>query len=304
VHLQRRAYGEGAVTIRFSLVLATVGRTNELERFLSSLDSQSNRAFELVVVDQNKDQRLAPILEPYQKKLSILHCVSRSGLSRARNVGLEHATGSVVSFPDDDCWYPPDLLERVALFFCDHPEMAGLSGRLADRPRQVGESCAEDQKNIGAPRFDRRAGLLDKANVWRRTCSVTLFLKSSVVGEVGEFDESLGLGAGTLWAGGEDIDYPLRALKAGFRIYYSPDLVVFHPTSPGHDPSELADRGYRYGAGIGRVWRKNSYPVWLVVYHLSRPVGGALLNLVRGRLPEARYHLAAFRGRLRGWRSR
>ena len=39
---------------------------------------------------------------------------SARGLSRARNAGLRMIAGDIVSFPDDDCWYPPDLLQRVA----------------------------------------------------------------------------------------------------------------------------------------------------------------------------------------------
>ena len=85
--------------MRFSLVLATVGRTDELRRFLAHLDTQTHREFELVVVDQNKDERLKPILEPYRGKFPILHLPSEQGLSRARNVGIEHARGDVIGFP-------------------------------------------------------------------------------------------------------------------------------------------------------------------------------------------------------------
>jgi GT2 family glycosyltransferase len=131
-------------------------------------------------------------------------------------------------------------------------------------------------------------------------------LRRNVVEEVGGFDETLGVGAQTLWGGGEDIDYPLRAIKAGFKIEYRPDdIYVFHPPpySPRGDYSKLAGRAYRYGAGIGRVWRKHNYPVWLVAYYLLRPLGGAFLNFVKGNRGKAHYHVSAFRGRLRGWLS-
>ena len=74
--------------IRFSLVLSTINRTDEVRRFLTTLDSQTYRQFELIVVDQNKDGRLLPVLKPYEKMFSIVHCTSKPGLSAARNVGL------------------------------------------------------------------------------------------------------------------------------------------------------------------------------------------------------------------------
>ncbi len=39
---------------------------------------------------------------------------SPRGLSRARNEALPRLEADVVAFPDDDCEYPDDLLERVA----------------------------------------------------------------------------------------------------------------------------------------------------------------------------------------------
>ena len=59
--------------VYFSLILATVDRTGEVERLLDSLDSQTHREFELIVVDQNKDERLVPLLRAYRERFSILH---------------------------------------------------------------------------------------------------------------------------------------------------------------------------------------------------------------------------------------
>jgi len=53
---------EAASDLRFDLVVATVERTDDLESLLSSLDAQTHRAFRVVVVDQNDDDRLEPVL--------------------------------------------------------------------------------------------------------------------------------------------------------------------------------------------------------------------------------------------------
>ncbi len=276
--------------MHFSLILATVGRVEEVGQFLKSLDGQTHRTFDLIVVDQNEDGRLLPILKSYRERFLILHLKSQPGLSRARNVGLPHARGDVVAFPDDDCSYSPGLLKRVCAFLESHPQMDGLTGRVVD---QHGRS--------GTARFDDEPGLLDQSNVWQRTSSITLFLRRRIVERIGGFDEELGVGAGTIWGGGEDIDYPLRALRAGFKLYYSPEITAFHPSPQEYDYAKLASRAYGYGAGIGRVWRKHRYPLQLVAYYLLRPAGGAALSLASGDRAKALYHFSAFRGRLRGW---
>ena len=48
---------------RLSLIVATLGREAELSRCLGSLAAQTSRDFEVVVVDQNADDRLAALLD-------------------------------------------------------------------------------------------------------------------------------------------------------------------------------------------------------------------------------------------------
>lgn len=272
--------------MKFSLILATVNRTQEIESFLGSLDAQTYNNFELIVVDQNGDDRLVALLRRFQKRLPILHLYSDKGLSRARNVGLKHTTGDIIAFPDDDCLYPPDLLEKVARFFDEHPEWDGLTGRSVD---------ANGLSSGG--RWDKRMGGVNRYNVWRRGISFTIFLRKKVVVTVGPFDEDLGVGAGTPWGSGEETDYLLRALEAGFRIFYDPDLRVVHPNK---EPTPA--RAYRYAAGMGRVMRKHDYPLWFLVYYSARNLGASLLNLALGKRSRAFASWAALWGRLDGWR--
>jgi glycosyltransferase involved in cell wall biosynthesis len=273
----------------FSLILATIGRSLEVEAFLESLDQQSFKSFEVIVVDQNQDEILGPILEHYSGRLAIRHLLSEPGVSRARNLGIEEAKGEILGFPDDDCHYPQDLLFNVNQLLSSQPDLGGVSGRVVD---PSGHEYA---------RFDSRSGEITKSNIWKRTSTVVLFIRTDAAQSVGGFDESLGPGADTLWGGAEDIDYPLCIIENGYPIKYDPSLVVYHP-SPLKDGYEKAfPRAYTYGAGIGRVWRKHQYPLWIVAYHLIRPIGGALLGLAQGNRDKSKYHWNAFKGRLMGW---
>src|SRR4051812_15522441 len=102
-----------------SLILGTKGRTDELRRFLHSLSSQTSGRVELIIVDQNEDDRVHQVLRSVPVDIPTSIIQSKPGLSRARNIGLRHANGSIIGFPDDDCWYPPDLLGRVLKAFSD-----------------------------------------------------------------------------------------------------------------------------------------------------------------------------------------
>jgi len=270
--------------------MPTVGRLKEPERFLASLDAQTFRGFELLAVDQNPDERLAPVLGAYGELFPVFHLRERrAGASRARNVGLRHSSGlDIVAFPDDDCQYPPLLLEKVARFFEGNPEIDGLTGRLVD---ERGESSILD--------FDSEPGLLDTTNVWIRSIEATIFLRRDSVREL-RFDENLGRGSGTTWGSGEGTDFLLQLLSKGASLYYDPHLSVYHPSPVPPYDAKAMQRAYEYGCGRGHVLRKHKYPLHAKAQSLVGPLGRAAVAAAGLRLAEAGYQWNVLRGRMRG----
>jgi glycosyltransferase involved in cell wall biosynthesis len=59
--------------MKVSLIVATVGRMSELHRLLTSLDAQVYKNFELIVVDQNLDDRLENVIASFYDRLTIIH---------------------------------------------------------------------------------------------------------------------------------------------------------------------------------------------------------------------------------------
>jgi len=278
--------------VRVDLVVATKGRAEELDRLLRSLAAQTHRDFRLIVVDQNDDGSLEPLLAAHEHDLTIVHARSSPGLSRARNVGLRLVDADVVAFPDDDCWYPADLLEHVVAELEAHPRRDGVCGRSTDddgRPSNI--------------RWDADAGPIDRFNVWRRASSITIFLRRRVIERVGEFDEELGVGSGTRWQSGEETDYLLRALAAGFTLDYEPTVEVHHD-SPRPTFANSSGAAYAAGVGNGRVLRTHGYTWWFVAYRVSYLVAASMMFLVTGRPALARFYSSMAVGRARGWLAR
>ncbi len=274
--------------MKVSLILGTKARVKEVDRLLRSLADQGYDDFELIVVDQNEDDRLKSILLGSKIFSHIIHLRSEPGISRARNIGLGSAIGDIITFPDDDCWYPEGLLAWVLSEFQNHPSVDGLTGRSED---------GRGQASGGS--FKRRQGRVDVRNVWKQGISYTIFLRSSVCVAVGAFDEELGVGASTPFGSGEETDYLIRAIKLGFNIQYLPELIVSHPNPILYDRNHCS-KAFRYGVGMGRVLSKHRYKLSFNLYAILRPVAGALVSLLTWRARKARYHLAIARGRLCG----
>jgi hypothetical protein len=123
-----------------------------------------------------------------------------------------------------------------------------------------------------------------------------------VLSAIGGFDETLGGGAGTPWAGGEDNDLMLRAIENGFRVRYDKRLRIFHPRIFLSFDEQSRAKRYGYALGDGKVLRKHPMPGWWRVLFFGVPLGRMILAMLKMRAEERRYHWATSVGRFRGFR--
>ncbi|MBI5107538.1 MAG: glycosyltransferase family 2 protein [Rhodocyclales bacterium] len=274
------------------MIVATFGRSEELIRLFDSLVLQRYPDLEVVVVDQNCDDRVLRVVAEFSGRLNLIHRVSKPGASRARNVGLALATSDIIGFPDDDCWYPPGVLERVAQFLDAGQEWDGIIGHTID---------AEGKATLP---WSDRAGPLSPAMSWRRAVTYVYFLRRDVALGVGGFDTTLGPGAGSPWGAGDDNDFMLRALKTGAKVYFDPALTVHHPPLfPSFDGVALEKRE-RYARADGRVLRKHPMPLWWKLAFFGMPLARWMVSLASLKRNELRFHWVTFVGRVRGYRDR
>ncbi|MCA3350578.1 MAG: glycosyltransferase [Roseomonas sp.] len=272
--------------MRFSLIVATLGRSSEIGALLESLLAQGRDDLEVIIVDQNADDRVAPVLQPYAARLPITHLRSAiRNANHARNLGLRQARGEIVTFPDDDCLYPPGVLTRVDAAFRAAPSLGVLTG-----------PAASPEGGLGSGRWREESGAIDLANVWTSVIEFNLFLPRHLMLALGGFDERLG--PGTRWGSAEGNDLVCRAMASGAVAQYDAGLRIIHPDKR---LTEVAvSRAASYGRGLGFVLRRHGVPASVWFAFLVRPIGGALLSLAKLRLHNAAYYTMSFWGRLIG----
>ncbi|MGM4982767.1 MULTISPECIES: glycosyltransferase family A protein [Rhizobium] len=274
----------------FSLIVCTIDRFDQLERLFRSLAEQRYKDFEVVLVDQNADDRLSGLIGRFSSLFAIRHIRSPKGLSRARNNGLAAATGDYVCFPDDDCWYEADTLAAAGTLFAAHPELAIVTGRTLD---------AEGLASVSPTGETRRA--LTRWNYLKCGNSNGIFVRRAALADIGGFDENLGVGSESPFQSGEEADFLLRALAVGKRAMFFPELIVHHDQVTSEYGPRQVERARKYGRGFGALMRKQAFPLPYVCYRLFRPVAGWLAALARFNPDAARYKRAWLLGILEGY---
>ncbi len=269
----------------FSLIVATRGRTDDLSLLFDSLRAQRRPDLEVIVVDQNGDDRLAGIMARHADDFPLAWLRSSvANACHARNLGLRAAKGAIVTFPDDDCLYPPGVLDRVAKAFAMDPALRILTG-----------PSASPEGGLGSGRWRQDGGVITMANVWTSVIEFNLFLRRDLALALGGFDDRMG--PGTAFGSAEGNDLVARALHGRHRAVYDPALRIVHPDK--RLTRVAADRARDYGAGFGLALRRHA-PVSVWLAFIIRPLGGLVLSALRLRGLQCRYYARTLQGRLAG----
>jgi len=283
----------------FSLIIPTLGRNRELRRLLLSFQKSTFRNFEVIIVDQNRDGLIDDVCREFAGSFPLRQLkVELTGVARARNYGLPFARHEWINFPDDDCEFTPELLAEVARRFAAQPGLDALFARAVDPA----------SRESSVTKFSTQSQWVSPRNVFFTTVEFTMFIKKSVMTEVGPLDEQLGVG--TFYGAEEGSDFVLRALAKQKRLFYDPALLIFHEQKVArYDAAEQA-RAYNYGKGFGRMSVKH---LWLhrepgaairFVHFQGRALCAAVLYLCLFQPDRSKYYRKSFQGRMVGaWRS-
>jgi len=202
----------------FSLIVSTYGRSEELNRLFQSLSQQTLTNFEVILIDQNDDNRVTKILTKYTHQMTVKYFKGKNrGLSNGRNQALKHISGEIIAFPDDDCHYGNALLEQVHNYFRLYPNVGGITGEACDLQGKPWKSQVANEQLGVKPSFFLHNGI-----------SWTNFVRAETAKTAGLFDIRLGVGAGTRWGACEESDWMMRAMTSGMRFDYQPQNQVFH----------------------------------------------------------------------------
>lgn len=98
-----------------SIIVPVYNAEKYLPRCIESILKQTHKEFELILVDDGSKDRSGKICDYYQKqdnRINVIH-KENGGVSDARNVGIEVATGTYISFVDSDDWLEENYLEKL-----------------------------------------------------------------------------------------------------------------------------------------------------------------------------------------------
>ncbi|CEP47872.1 glycosyl transferase family protein [[Clostridium] sordellii] len=101
-----------------SVIVATYRRELTLKKALESLSNQTYDKIEIIVVDDNSDEKwnskVNQIIRNVKSKHKIIYIKNEinKGSAETRNIGIRKSSGEYITFLDDDDIYLPDKIKN------------------------------------------------------------------------------------------------------------------------------------------------------------------------------------------------
>jgi GT2 family glycosyltransferase len=248
---------------RVAVVVVSWNRREDTLACLQSLAEVDWRPLDVVVVDNGSSDGSAEAVQTSfpQARLIALELNrgfaggSNAGVRRALELGAEH-----VLLLNNDCEIEPDAVAALVDAAASHPDAGSLGAKIlyAERPDLIW---------FAGTRFDPRRGYNGRAAAYRArdgarfagvsetdvACGAALLLPRTALERVGPLDEQL-------FAYSEDVDWSLRARRAGYRHYVVGTARVRHRVSLSSG-GENAPRTLYYGIRNSLVVRERHAPL-------------------------------------------
>ena len=207
---------------------------------------------------------------------------AKRGQSAARNTAFAESKGEIVAFVDDDAVVDRNWISSLVGDYSDSNVMC-VNGRTVPSVELKDLFFAEFM-NYDRGKTRRTFSWDDKRiNLYK---VLRASLRPGPLRELGPFPWCLGAGTNMSFRRNlcdlvgrfecyptEDIDMFVRVLRAGYKLVYEPDAIVYHRFLQGFP--EVAKKLYIYGRGDGAVMLKHCYDSYFAALYFGR-----ILNVV------------------------
>ncbi|MCQ2094287.1 MAG: glycosyltransferase [Bacteroidaceae bacterium] len=240
--------------MKYSVIIPVFNRPDEVDELLESLTGQTEKDFDVVVVEDGSANPCEEVCRKYADRLSIHYFAKdNSGPGPSRNYGVERAEGDYVLILDSDCVLPPGYMEAVS------KELESDPCDAFGGPDRAHESFTQVQKAISYSMTSFfttggiRGGKKKMDKFYPR--SFNMGVKRSVYNALGGFSRM---------RFGEDIDFSIRIFKGGYKCRLFPDAWVWHKRRTD------MDKFFRqvFNSGIARINLMKRHPGSLKLVHL------------------------------------
>lgn len=203
----------------FSVIIPLYNKEKYIEDTLNCVLAQTFQDFEVLIIDDGSTDNSVAFVSKFTDARITLLQQENGGVSSARNLGINHASGTLIGFLDaDDYWYP-NHLEQLAGLYNDFPIVGLYCSRYKIRFSENNDYTPK-LLDIGADFRGMVPDFFHSSSVDRIAWTSAVAVPKAVINEIGAFSKEVSNGQDLeLWIR-IAIKYPVAITDSCTSLYH------------------------------------------------------------------------------------
>lgn len=204
--------------MKYSVIIPVYNRPDEVAELLASIAAQKYRDFEVIVVEDGSLVTCEDIVNQYTDEIDIKYFYkSNGGPAMTRNYAAQRAEGEYLLILDSDTVLPEGYFKAIEKYLAaNNPDAFGGPDRGGDDFTPVQKAISYSMTSFFTT-GGIRGGKRKITRFFPR--SFNMGVKREVFAQLGGF---------SAMRFGEDVDFSMRVVEAGFTTALIPDAWLYH----------------------------------------------------------------------------
>jgi hypothetical protein len=207
-----------------SVLIVNYNGARLLKECLDSLEVQTFRDFEIVMVDNASKDNSVAFVQQYYPKVNVVVSESNLGFGGGNNLGYQHCRGEFIYFLNNDVFAEKDALNELVSEIRKNPSIHIFASFLIQyRDRTKVDSAGDTLYTCGkgCTFVNYPVSLFTKPRLITAACGGAALFSRSTLEKIGLFDVDYFLNY-------EDLDLSFRAQHMGEKILFVPSSKIYH----------------------------------------------------------------------------
>lgn len=244
-----------------SVIIVNYNVKDLLDNCVSSIYKAAGNKYkvEVFVVDNNSIDKSADLIKNKYPQAIVIENDNNIGFSKANNIAIKRAKGKHILILNPDTVLEESTFDKMINFIKEHPGTGAVTSKLILTNGKLDSACRRSfpTPSVAIPRMLGLSKLFPKSKAFGKynltyldddktyevdaICGAFMFIPKEVMDKVKGFDEDY-------FMYGEDLDLCYRINKAGYKIFYYPEVTTIHFKGESTKKTHLSYVNNFYGA--------------------------------------------------------
>ncbi|HOK40771.1 MAG TPA: glycosyltransferase family 2 protein [bacterium] len=212
------------------IIIVNYNGAKYLNNLLDSINKQTEKNWHIYIIDNASSDSSIFIIKAHklflEKRISLFELNNNTGFAKGNNIGIVNSKNEFIALINNDVILDKDWLAKMLSLIQTDEKIGIITSKVlfAEKPQIInsaGVLVDDSFMPFNRGMYEEDIGQYNKAEETEAFYGAAGFIRRSVINQIGLFEP-------LYFMYQEEYELSYRAKKAGWKILYNPEAVVYH----------------------------------------------------------------------------